>query len=93
MKKETILKVILILIIGSVLLVKPINVFATSTGEPADIDDFWDNSAWEHQGSAGDLKEEEEELERKRQQKQNRNATKREENRRTKREGPKPRAN
>ena len=56
MKKVTSLKVILILVVGLMLLVTPINIFAATEG-PADLDSLWTDL--EDQGDKGDLKPEE----------------------------------
>jgi len=53
MKRETILKVILVLMVGIVLCAKPISVFAVSSN-PTDLNDFW-----EDQGSLDDIQKEE----------------------------------
>ena len=50
MRKETILKIILVLIIGVILFARPINVLATGA---ADVNSYWDD--WEDQGSKDDL--------------------------------------
>ena len=52
MKRETILKVILVLIMGVALFAKPVSVFAVSNN-PTDINEFWEN-----QGSFEDITEE-----------------------------------
>ena len=49
MKRNSILKIILVLIMGVVLLVNPVYVFATSSN-PTDLNDFW-----EDQGSLDDI--------------------------------------
>lgn len=55
MRKELILKMILVLILGVVLFVKPINIFATSSGAE-DLSGFFDED-WENQGSKSTLEE------------------------------------
>ena len=50
MRKETISKIILVLIMGVILFARPINVLATGA---ADINSYWDD--WEDQGSKGEL--------------------------------------
>lgn len=49
MKREAILKILLVLIVGVMLLAKPVDVFATSSN-PTDLNDFW-----EDQGSLEDI--------------------------------------
>ena len=58
MKKVTILKVMLILVVGIMLLAKPLNIFAATEG-PTDLNDLWTDL--EDQGGKEDLKQEEQE--------------------------------
>ena len=53
MKREAVLKVILLVIMGVVLFAKPVSVFAVSSN-PTDLNDFW-----EDQGSLDDIQKEE----------------------------------
>ena len=54
MKRETILKIMLVLIIGVVLCTIPAIVFA-ATSNSTDLDDFLNNNNFEDQGSKNDL--------------------------------------
>ena len=58
MKREAILKIMLVLIIGVMLFAKPINVFATSNNPTNLYDEFF-----EDQGSLGDIQKEDKDKE------------------------------
>lgn len=52
MRKEIILKIILVLIMGVILFIRPVNVFAVSS-DATDLNNYWDD--WEDQGSKDDI--------------------------------------